>query len=81
MGKQEEIKHYCSKRNRCLTDTKGTTVMGLRIEVVGLDKYPQLKKQLGKYTPQGNHVVFNFCYECWLDSLFANSPYFDGFNK
>lgn len=81
MTKQQETKSYCSKCNRCLTDDKGTTIMGLKITLEGLDKYPKIREQLGKYAPKGNCVVFNFCYECWLDSLFINSPYFEGWSK
>lgn len=35
-------------------------------------KYSQfIYKQLGKYKPlSGSTIMYHFCYECWLDSLF-----------
>ena len=77
-NKQEEVKKYCSKCNRCLTDESGETFAGMEIRIEGLDKSPHFKEQLGKYVPKGDYVVFRFCYECWLNSLFTNSPYLEG---
>ena len=68
-------KVYCSKCNRCLTDDKGTTVIGLSISLFGkdLDKDSAIREQLGKYNTNSNDITFNFCYECWLDSLMGRN--------
>lgn len=73
----EGEKYYCNKCNKCMTDENGTSWVGYSIEVnlgsqstsdralIIADKF--LKKQLGKYKP---NKVYDFCFECWLDSLF-----------
>jgi hypothetical protein len=68
--------HYCSKCDKPMTDEHGTTVVGVSISVTAEEgalpeKVAFVKKQLGKYAL--NHD-YEFCYECWLDSLFAVSP-------
>jgi len=62
-------KRYCSKCNRCLTNEEGTSIIGLALR--GSDNSPFMREQLGKYAPKtGDSVSFDFCWECWLDSLF-----------
>ena len=81
MKEQEEARKYCSKCNRCLTDDSGASITAFQVEIKGLDRNPYLREQLGKYAPMGDRVIFRLCYECWLNSLFANSPSFDGFDE
>lgn len=82
MTKQKVEKQYCSKCNRCLTDENGGTIMGIQVSLEGLDKSVQLREQLGKYMPnEGSSVVFKLCWECYLDSIFNDSPYWDGWAK
>ena len=62
---------YCSGCGRCLTSDDGETIIGLSIKLSGLDKSPQLREQLGKYNTGAFEQEWNFCYECFLDSLHA----------
>ena len=60
---------YCSKCSKCMTDTDGTSVSGISIDFI-LDTNANtefIQKQLGKYEIK----TYEFCYECWLDSLFG----------
>jgi len=47
---------------------------GLRISASDLGNQPLMKLQLGKYAPEGvKDVSYDFCLECWLDSLLRKS--------
>lgn len=68
----EEIKK-CARCGKRMTDSHGTSVIGIDITVNFESQDEELKdfakKQLGKYI-LGRR--YSFCYECWLDSLFGN---------
>ncbi len=60
----------CSKCAKEMTSPDGTTVEGMRLRFIfpSLDDSKEwIKTQLGKYPLQD----YDFCYECWLDSLFG----------
>ena len=65
---QKEIR--CSRCNKLMTHSDGTNLVGLSItfKFGGLDEeYKKFyKKQLGKYAENKD---YNFCFECWIDSL------------
>ena len=62
----------CDKCKKNMTDSDGASVIGLsiRVDVKNSPKRTQefFEKQLGKFSVNRD---YNFCYECWLDSLFG----------
>jgi len=54
-----------------MTDEQGTTIIGVAISFTNTtgQNEEQAQKQLGKYRI---NKKYEFCYECWLDSLFGN---------
>ena len=59
---------YCDRCKKELTDKDGVDNIGISIEIWGKEKREFCQKLLGKYEMDR---AYNFCYECWLDSLFG----------
>lgn len=59
----------CAKCGKEMTDDDGVSMTGISFNASVYEeaKFDFMKKQLGKYTPS---KTYNFCFECWLDSLF-----------
>lgn len=62
---------HCEGCGRSLTDENGSSIIGVSITVTVKDDEAQIntdfiKRQMGKYEINKS---YNFCYECWLDSL------------
>ena len=53
-----------------MTDEDGISTIGIRLEAICKteEKEEFLQKQMGKYH---FNREYNFCWECWLDSLFG----------
>ncbi|MFH1616469.1 MAG: hypothetical protein ABIG61_15450 [Planctomycetota bacterium] len=63
----------CVKCGKNMTDEDGGTTIGISLELTVEPGQPDafLKMQLGKYEVNKR---YEFCWECWLDSLFNNEP-------
>lgn len=58
----------CDKCGKNMQSASGCTVIGVAISFKHSieAESEHIKKQFGKYAEKNN---WNFCYECWLDSL------------
>lgn len=68
-GKDKKL--YCDGCGKCITYGKGkrkSEFSVLRLEMHG--RSAQVRSQLGKYFTGKREHTFDFCMECWLDSLF-----------
>ena len=65
----------CSRCGKILETPDGTSISGIRLSYCELtddnkDLVDLSRKLWGKYLPDGETKVdYDFCYECWLDSL------------
>ena len=64
-------KLYCDKCGKCLTIGK-TSCSGLRLILMG--KNAHIRNNLGKYYKGKKKHQFDFCYECWIDSIMLSGP-------
>ena len=64
------VEQYCSRCHKLMSDKDGSSTIGASITVtVDPPNDPTfMQKQMGKY---GINRTYNFCWECWLDSLFG----------
>ena len=64
----------CNKCGKAMETSDGTQIPGIRFSYHKSPKDKELAKLCrtlwGKYLPEGVDVIeYNFCVECWIDSL------------
>ena len=67
----EQESSLCDKCGKDMANPEGHMAIGVMIGAVPHGEHEQheyMKRQFGKYDLG---KIYNFCYECWLDSLFG----------
>uniref|UniRef100_A0A6M3ISI4 Uncharacterized protein n=1 Tax=viral metagenome TaxID=1070528 RepID=A0A6M3ISI4_9ZZZZ len=63
---------YCAKCGTCLTYNDGINVVGMTMEIKGLQSDTlgrRIKKQLGDFVPDDvDYFAFHFCHKCFINA-------------